>query len=113
MAGGQGVVLFLSLLVLVSLFWWAQVEPTCWIKTSIQLQPAYQQSQWMDVESLSTAGQHNVHQAENIESIPRECEPKQEVIFAKTHKTGGTSVQVGILFLQNPHNQSEYSVQSW
>ena len=32
------------------------------------------------------------HTAENVK-----CNPKQKVIFAKTHKTGGTSVQVRLL----------------
>ena len=41
------------------------------------------------------------------------CKPKHKVIFAKTHKTGGTSLQVGICFSRYPHDWSEYSLQSW
>ena len=90
MAGVQSVVPFLSCLVLVSLLGWFVVGPTCWLETHIQWIPAYQQSQWIAMER--TAG-NAASEAENVK-----CEPKREVIFAKTHKTGGTSVQVRLFF---------------
>ena len=94
MAWVQTVVLFLSCLVLVSLLWWLEVGPTCWLETRIQLIPAYQRRQWTDSESAAgTEGSAMLH-SEVQENI--KCAPKHEVIFAKTHKTGGTSVQVGI-----------------
>ena len=101
MAGVQTVVLFLLCLVLVSLLWWLEVGPTCWLEARIQLLPAYQQRQWTNRESAAgTEGPtmlhsqvHDLYEAENVK-----CQPKREVIFAKTHKTGGTSVQVGICF---------------
>ena len=93
MAWVQSVVIFLSCLVLVSLLWWLEVGPTCWLETRIQLIPAYQRRQWTDREhAAGTEGSTMLHsEADNVK-----CEPKREVIFAKTHKTGGTSVQVGI-----------------
>ena len=36
---------------------------------------------------------HDANRTENFK-----CQPKHKVIFAKTHKTGGTSVQVRLLF---------------
>ena len=97
MAGVQSVVGFLSCLVLVSLLGWFVVGPTCWLETHIQWIPAYQQSQWIDMERAaggeeSTVLHSEAHAASEAENV--KCEPKREVIFAKTHKTGGTSVQV-------------------
>ena len=101
MAGVQSVVLFLSCLVLVSLIGWFVVGPTCWLETHIQWIPAYQQSQWIDMERAAggeelTVLHSEAHAASEAENV--KCEPKREVIFAKTHKTGGTSVQVRLFF---------------
>ena len=115
-AGVQTIALFLSCLVLVSLLWWLEVGPTCWLETRIQLIPAHQERQWTDVESAAgTAGPTILHsEAYDVNGAKHvKCEPKREVIFAKTHKTGGTSVQVGIYFSRYLHDRSEYSLQSW
>ena len=115
-AGVQTVVLFLSSLVLVSLLWWLEVGPTCWLETRIQLIPAYQQRQWTDVESAAGTEGLNILHSEAHDLFGQEnvkCKPKHKVIFAKTHKTGGTSVQVGICFSRYLHDWSEYSLQSW
>ena len=101
MAGVQSVVLFLSCLVLVSLLGWFAVGPTCWLETRIQWIPAYQQSRWIDMERAagteeSTVLRSEAHEAARAEKV--KCEPKRRVIFAKTHKTGGTSMQVRLFF---------------
>ena len=115
MTGVQSFVFFLSCLVLVSLLGWFVVGPTtCWFETRIQWIPAYQQSWWINVEreavsKESTMLRSEAHTAVGAENV--KCNPKQKVIFAKTHKTGGTSVQVRLLS-RYLHNQSEYPVQN-
>ena len=115
MTGVQSFVFFLSCLVLVSLLGWFVVGPTCWFETRIQWIPAYQQSWWINVERTavlkeSTMLRSEAHTAVGAENV--KCNPKQKVIFAKTHKTGGTSVQVRLLS-RYLHNQSEYPIQNW
>ena len=101
MGGVQNVVLFLSCLVLVSLIAWFVVVPTCWLETRIHWLPAYQQSRWINLERVagteeSTVPRSEAHSASRAENA--KYEQKREVIFAKTHKTGGTSVQVRVFF---------------
>ena len=95
----QGVTIFLSCVVLTSILLWVILGPKCLIQTHVNL---IYRRQWRNQTYISTNEtnwlnpEKQLFKAEESLSSSRICKPKHKVIFAKTHKTGGTSIQVWI-----------------
>ena len=98
-SGMQGVTIFLSFIVLTSFLLWVMVGPKCLIQTHVNL---IYGRQWSNQTYISTNEtnwlnpEKQLFKAEESMSSSRICKPQHKVIFAKTHKTGGTSIQVWI-----------------
>ena len=95
----QGVTIFLSCVVLTFFLLWAIVGPKCLIQTHVNF---IYQRRWSNKTYISSNETNSLNpekqlfKAEESISSSRICKPKHKVIFAKTHKTGGTSIQVWI-----------------
>ena len=98
-SGMQGVTIFLSFIVLTSFLLWVMVGPKCLIQTHVNLIYGRQWSNQTYISTNETNGlnpEKQLFKAEESMSSSRICKPQHKVIFAKTHKTGGTSIQVWI-----------------
>ena len=96
-SGMQGVTIFLSFIVLTSFLLWVMVGPKCLIQTHVNLIYGRQWSNQTYISTNETNGlnpEKQLFKAEESMSSSRICKPKHKVTFAKTHKTGGTSIQV-------------------